>query len=149
MIKPMEHIKYMKLALKEAQKANDIDEVPIGAVIVRDGKVIAKAHNLRERSQSATAHAEVLAITSACNYLGAKYLNEATVYVTVEPCLMCCGALYWSKVGKIVYGAGDIKNGYQHITKNNWPFHQKAILVKGVLEKESAQLMIDFFKAKR
>ncbi len=140
---------FMQQALLQARLAFEADEVPVGAIVVIKNKIIAKAYNQVELLNDPTAHAEVLAITSACNYLGAKYLNEASVYVTVEPCLMCCGALYWSKVGKIVYGAGDIKNGYQHITKNNWPFHQKAILVKGVLEKESAQLMIDFFKAKR
>ena len=88
-------------------------------------------------------------MTAAYNYLGAKYLPEAALYVTVEPCLMCCGALYWGKLGKIVYGASDEKNGYKHITRDNWPFHPKAVLVHGILEKECAQLMKDFFKSKR
>ncbi len=146
---PLNDEYFMQQALLQAKLAFEADEVPVGAIVVINNKIIARAYNQVELLKDPTAHAEVLAITSACNYLGAKYLNEATLYVTVEPCLMCCGALYWSKVGKIVFGAADIKNGYQHITKDNWPFHQKAELVKGVLASECAQLMIDFFKAKR
>ena len=123
--------------------------MPVGAIVVINNKIIARAYNQVELLNDPTAHAEVLAITSACNYLGAKYLTDAALYVTVEPCLMCCGALYWSKIAKIVYGAGDVKNGYQHITQDNWPFHPKTELVKGVLENECSQLMKDFFKAKR
>ena len=142
-------IYFMQQALKEAQLAYDADEVPVGAVVVIDNKIIARGHNQVELLTDATAHAEILALTSAFNYLGAKYLPVATLYVTVEPCLMCCGALFWSKIGKIVYGASDEKNGYQHITKENWPFHPKTELVKGVLQDECAFLMRSFFKSKR
>lgn len=140
---------FMRHALREAQEAFDSDEVPIGAVVVMQNKIVARAHNQVELLNDPTAHAEVLAITAACNYLGAKYLQNATLYVTIEPCLMCCGAMYWSKLGRIVYGANDEKNGYQHITQTNWPFHPKTELVKGVLEFECAALMKTFFQSKR
>ena len=140
---------FMQYALKEAQLAYDADEVPVGAVITMQNKIIARGHNQVERLNDATAHAEMIAITSAFNYLGSKYLPGATLYVTVEPCLMCCGALYWSKLARIVYGASDEKNGFKHITGNNWPFHPKTELVKGVLEHECTQLMKNFFRAKR
>lgn len=139
----------MQQALTEAKYAFEKDEVPVGAVVVINNKIIARGHNQVELLNDATAHAEILAITSACGYLGAKYLTEASLYVTVEPCLMCCGAMYWSKIGRIVFGASDIKNGYRHITQENWPFHPKTELVSGILEEECAQLMKDFFKAKR
>jgi tRNA(adenine34) deaminase len=144
-----DHEHYMRLALQEAQSAYDADEVPVGAIIVIDQKIIARGHNQVELLNDATAHAEILALTSAFNYLGSKYLPEATLYVTVEPCLMCCGALYWSKIGRIVYGADDEKNGFRHITKENWPFHPKTELVKGVLQNVCAELMRSFFRAKR
>jgi tRNA(adenine34) deaminase len=102
-----------------------------------------------ELLNDSTAHAEMLALTAAFNALGSKYLPEATLYVTVEPCLMCCGAMYWSKLGRIVYGASDVKNGYHKTTGENWPFHPKAELVHGVLADECAQLMKDFFLARR
>lgn len=140
---------FMRQALKEAQKAFDKDEVPIGAVIVVNNKIIARGYNQVELLNDPTAHAEILAITSACNYLGAKYLTTASLYVTIEPCLMCCGAMYWSKLARIVYGASDEKNGYCRITKDAFPFHPKTELVQGVLEFECAQLMKDFFRAKR
>lgn len=140
---------FMQQALKEAQLAYDSDEVPVGAVVVINNKIIARGHNQVELLTDATAHAEILALTSAFNYLGSKYLPEATLYVTIEPCLMCCGALYWSKIGRIVYGASDGKNGYRHITKENWPFHPKTELVKGILQDECAFLMRSFFKSKR
>jgi tRNA(adenine34) deaminase len=140
---------FMQQALKEAQIAYDTDEVPVGAVVVIKSKIIARGHNQVELLNDATAHAEILALTSAFNYLGAKYLPDATLYVTVEPCLMCCGAMYWGKIGRIVYGASDDKNGYKHITKENWPFHPKTELVKGILADECALLMRSFFKAKR
>lgn len=140
---------FMQQALKEAMLAYEADEVPVGAVVVINDKIIARGHNQVELLTDATAHAEILAITSAFNFLGTKYLPEATLYVTIEPCLMCCGALYWSKIGRIVYGASDEKNGYKHITKDNWPFHPKTELVKGILEDECAQLMKSFFKSKR
>jgi tRNA(adenine34) deaminase len=142
-------IYFMQQALKEAVMAYEADEVPIGAVVVINNKIIARGHNQVELLNDATAHAEILALTSAFNYLGSKYLPEATLYVTVEPCLMCCGAMYWGKIGRIVYGASDEKNGYKHITKENWPFHPKTELTNGVLQDECAQLMRSFFKAKR
>jgi tRNA(adenine34) deaminase len=142
-------IYFMQQALKEAVLAYEADEVPIGAVVVINNKIIARGHNQVELLNDATAHAEILALTSAFSSLGSKYLPDATLYVTVEPCLMCCGAMYWGKIGRIVYGASDEKNGYKHITKENWPFHPKTELVNGVLQDECAQLMRSFFKAKR
>ncbi len=140
---------YMQQALREAQKAFDKDEVPVGAIIVLNEQVIAKAYNQVELLNDSTAHAEILALTSAYNFLGSKYLPDATLYVTVEPCLMCCGALYWSKIGRIVYGAHDEKNGYRKTTGANNPFHPKTIITGGVMENECAKLMKDFFKNKR
>ena len=140
---------YMKQALKEATKAYDEGEVPIGAIIVMNEKIIARGYNQVEKLTDSTAHAEIIALTTAFNYLGSKYVPEATLYVTIEPCLMCCGALYWSKIAKIVYGADDEKNGYKKNTSNNNPFHPKTEIVNGILKEECAQLMKDFFKAKR
>ncbi len=140
---------YMMQALKEARIAFEEDEIPIGAVVVIKDKIIARGHNMTERLNDPTAHAEMIALTSAFNALGSKYLPEAILYVTVEPCLMCAGAIYWSKVGRIVYGADDEKNGHKKITGTNWPFHPRAEVIKGVLQKECAQLMKDFFKTKR
>jgi tRNA(adenine34) deaminase len=140
---------FMQQALKEAQAAYDKDEVPVGAVVVMGNSIISRGHNQVELLNDATAHAEIIALTSAFNYLGAKYLPEASLYVTVEPCLMCCGAMYWGKIGRIVYGAADEKNGYRHITRDNWPFHPKTQLVTGVLQEECAFLMKSFFRSKR
>ena len=140
---------FMQHALREAQYAFEEDEVPVGAVVVMNNKIIARGHNQVEKLNDPTAHAEILAITSACNSLGAKYLTGASLYVTIEPCLMCCGALYWSKLARIVYGADDQKNGYRHITKDIWPFHPKTELITGVLENECAALIKEFFKSKR
>lgn len=140
---------YMQLALKEAQRAFDIGEVPVGAIIVMNEQLIARSHNQVELLNDSTAHAEILAITTAFNFLSSKYLPDATLYVTLEPCLMCCGALYWSKIGKIVYGADDVKNGYRKCCGNKNPFHPKTELVSGVLKEECAGLMKDFFKARR
>lgn len=139
----------MQQALNEAQKAFDADEVPVGAVVVMNNKIISRAHNQVELLNDATAHAEILALTAAFNYLGAKYLPDASLYVTVEPCLMCAGALYWSKIGRIVYGASDPKNGYRHHTKTAGPFHPKTELVSGVLEADCAFMMQSFFRNKR
>jgi tRNA(adenine34) deaminase len=139
---------YMKMALQEAHKAFAKDEVPVGAVIVLQGQVIAKGYNQVEMLNDVTAHAEIIALTAAFQHLGGKYLPEATLYVTLEPCLMCAGALYWSKISKIVYGASDEKNGY-HRCCHQSPFHPKTVLEKGILQEECAQLMKDFFKAKR
>lgn len=140
---------YMRQALREAVLASDADEVPVGAVVVWNGKIIGRGHNEVERLNDCTAHAEMIALTAAFNGIGAKYLPEATLYVTVEPCLMCAGALYWSKIGRIVYGTADAKNGYKKTTGEQWPFHPKTELAKGVLAAECAQMMKDFFARKR
>lgn len=139
--------RFMRLALAQAQEAFDRDEVPIGAVIVCQGKVIARGHNLTETLTDVTAHAEMQAITSAASFLGGKYLTQCTLYVTVEPCLMCAGALGWSQISRVVYGASDDKRGYH--TYCNSPFHKKTEVVGGVLAEECAKLMTDFFKKKR
>ncbi len=138
---------FMKEALKEAKKAFDADEVPVGAIIVCNEKIIARAHNLSERLNDATAHAEMQAFTSATNYLGAKFLEECTLYVTIEPCVMCAGASYWSRIGKIVYGANDEKKGYTKIRGKL--LHPKTKVIAGVLEKECGELMKEYFKLKR
>jgi tRNA(adenine34) deaminase len=144
---------YMNQALKEARLAYEEDEIPIGAVIVLNDRIIARGHNQTERLTDCTAHAEIIALTSAFNFLGSKYLPEASIYVTVEPCLMCAGALYWSKIAKVVCGAEDDKNGYRRGTPvtllAGWPFHPKTTLVKGVLADQCAGLMRDFFRARR
>ena len=140
---------YMKLAIAEAQKAFDKDEVPIGAVVVLQDKIIARAYNQVELLNDSTAHAEILALTTAYQFLGSKYLPEATLYVTVEPCLMCSGALYWSKIGRIVFGAYDEKNSYRRSTGTNNPFHPKTEIIGGVMEVECGGLMKEFFKKLR
>ena len=141
---------YMQQALKEARKAYEADEVPIGAVVVMNDKIIARGHNQTERLTDPTAHAEIIALTSAFNHLGSKYLPEASIYITVEPCLMCAGALYWSKIGRVVYGTADEKNGYRRlIPAAPSPFHPKTILVAGILKEECAGLMKEFFQSKR
>jgi tRNA(adenine34) deaminase len=146
---------YIKAALKEAQKAFDAGEVPVGAVIVQNDRIIARGHNQVEQLNDPTAHAEVIALTSAFNFLGSKYLPEATIYITVEPCLMCAGALYWSKIARVVYAADDEKNGYRRFCSTHngagepWPFHPKTTLTKGILKDECALLMKAFFKARR
>ena len=140
---------YMQLAINEAKKAFDIEEVPVGAIVVMNTSIIAKAHNQVELLNDSTAHAEILALTTAYNSLGSKYLPDATLYVTVEPCLMCSGALYWSKIGRIVFGAYDDKNGYRRTTGSNNPFHPKTVITGGIMEEDCSRLMKDFFKAKR
>jgi tRNA(adenine34) deaminase len=140
---------YMKQALAQAQNAFDEDEVPVGAVIVLNEKIIARGYNQVEKLNDPTAHAEIIALTSAFNYLGSKYLPEATIYVTVEPCVMCAGALYWSKIGRIVYGAADEKNGYKRVAGEVSPFHPKTLLKTGVLKNECAELMKEFFRQRR
>jgi tRNA(adenine34) deaminase len=138
---------YMREALKEAGKAFDLDEVPVGAVIVCQDRIIGRGHNLTERLVDVTAHAEMQAFTAASNYLGAKYLEECTLYVTLEPCVMCAGAAFWTQIGKVVYGASDEKRGY---TKTNVPLlHPRTVVVPGILERECAELLTDFFKSKR
>lgn len=138
---------FMKEALKEAQKAFDADEVPVGAVIVCNNQIIARAHNLTEMLVDVTAHAEMQAFTSAANYLGAKFLEECTLYVTIEPCVMCGGASYWSRIAKIVYGAKDDKKGYSKLAENI--LHPKTEVVSGILEEECGELMTKYFKQKR
>lgn len=140
-------IRYMRMALLEAQAAAAADEVPIGAVITCRGRIIARAHNLTETLTDVTAHAEMQALTAAAATLGGKYLTDCTLYVTVEPCLMCAGALGWSQISRIVYGATDDKRGY-HIYCAN-PFHRKTQVTSGVLTEECAALITDFFRRKR
>ena len=140
---------FMMMALREAETAFGEEEVPIGAVVVVQNKIIARGRNMTERLQDPTAHAEMIALTSAFNHLGSKYLPEAILYVTVEPCLMCAGALFWSKLGKVVYGAEDVKNGYRKTTADRWPFHPKTALVPGVLQDDCARLMTAFFRSRR
>lgn len=138
---------YMKQALAEAQKAFDKDEVPIGAVIVCKGRIIARAHNLTETLNDVTAHAEMQAITAAANYIGGKYLNDCTLYVTVEPCPMCAGAIAWAQMGKVVYGATDEKRGYKRLAPN--VMHPKTEVTEGICAEECAALMKRFFSGKR
>lgn len=152
---------FMKEALKEAQKAFEADEVPVGAIVVCANKIIARSHNLTERLTDVTAHAEMQAITSAANYLNGKYLNECTLYVTLEPCLMCSGAIAWAQLGKLVYGASDTKRGFgvlasllkeqsvQNQDIKTKIFHPKTQITGGLLEKECAELMKSFFQKKR
>ena len=137
---------YMKLALQEAQIALEKDEVPIGCIIVSNNRVIAKAHNLTEALNDVTAHAEMQAITSAANYLGGKYLQNCTLYVTLEPCVMCCGALNWSQISKVVIGARDEQRGF---INKNLSLHPKTELVVGVMENEGSDFVKNFFKSKR
>jgi tRNA(adenine34) deaminase len=140
------HEYFMKQAFTEAQKAFDQGEIPIGALVVSNNTVIGKGHNLTEKLNDVTAHAEMQAITAAANYLGAKYLVDCTLYVTLEPCVMCAGALYWSQVSKIVFGATDEKRGY---TKTGNLLHPKTEVIRGVLGEECSQLVKDFFKKLR
>ncbi|RLD37355.1 MAG: nucleoside deaminase [Bacteroidetes bacterium] len=138
---------FMREALKEAQKAFDRDEVPVGAVIVSNKTVIARAHNLTETLNDVTAHAEMQAFTSAANLLGGKYLKGCTLYVTLEPCLMCAGAAAWTQISHIVYGASDPKKGFS--TLSEAVLHPKTTVKKGILEKECSNLLILFFEKKR
>ncbi len=139
----------MKQALQLAIKAAAEDEVPVGAVIVLNNQIIARGYNQVEKLADPTAHAEIIALTSAFHFLGSKYLPEASIYITVEPCVMCAGALYWSKIGRVVYGAPDVKNGYLKTTGDNFPFHPKTEVVPYFMQEECAQLMKDFFAQKR
>lgn len=137
----------MKEALKEAHKALERDEVPVGAVIVCKNQVIARSHNLTETLHDVTAHAEMQAITSAANNLGGKYLNDCTLFVTLEPCVMCAGAAGWAQMGRIVFGAYDEKRGYSGIAKK--ALHPKTVITGGILQNESAELLKLFFQKKR
>jgi tRNA(adenine34) deaminase len=138
---------FMAKALDEARKAFDLDEVPVGCVIVCKNRIIARSHNLTERLNDVTAHAEMQAITAAANLLGGKYLPECTLFVTVEPCVMCAGALNWAQIGTLVWGTRDEKRGYTNIKDNL--LHPKTIVKRGVLENESAELMKQFFAKRR
>jgi tRNA(adenine34) deaminase len=138
---------FMREALKEAQKAFDLDEVPVGVVIVANNKIIGRAHNLTEQLNDVTAHAEMQAITSAANFLGGKYLTDCSIYVTLEPCVMCAGALGWSQVSKLVTGAPDTKKGFGLLDQN--VLHPKTEVVKGILEQECSELLKEFFRKKR
>ena len=150
---------FMLQALKEAKKAYDEGEVPVGAVITVKDKIIARGHNQVERLKDPTAHAEIIALTSAFNFTGSKYLTDAAIYISIEPCLMCAGALYWSKIQKVVYGASDEKNGYrkyitpcvsiEELVIAPRPFHPKTIVITGLLQEECAMLMKEFFKERR
>lgn len=137
---------FMRIAFNEAITAFERDEIPVGAVIVCNNKIIAKAHNLTETLTDVTAHAEMQAITSAANYLGGKYLQDCTLYVTLEPCVMCGGALYWSQISKVVYGASDEKRGFK---AKIGELHPKTEIVSGIMEDECGQLMKEFFQRKR
>lgn len=137
---------FMQLALKEAQKAYDLGEVPVGAIVVSNNKIIGKGHNLTEQLNDVTAHAEMQAITAAANYLGAKYLVDCILYVTLEPCVMCGGALYWSQISKVVFGAADDKRGSSKLGNI---YHPKTEVFSGVLQAECSALMTTFFKSKR
>ncbi len=138
---------YMQQALQEARKAADAGEVPVGVVVVCRDRIIARAHNLTETLNDVTAHAEMQAITAAANALGGKYLTDCTLYVTVEPCVMCAGAIAWAQMGKLVFGAGDEKRGYRRYAPQ--ALHPKTEVVTGVKGEECAQLMKDFFRKKR
>ena len=138
---------YMKQALSEARKAFDRGEVPVGAVVVCQNRIIARSHNLTEALNDVTAHAEMQAITAASDYLGAKYLTDCTLYVTVEPCVMCAGAIAWAQMGKLVFGTGDDKKGYSRLAPA--ALHPKTVVERGLMEEECASIMKEFFKKRR
>lgn len=143
---PFDDTYFMKRAIQEAEIAFENGEVPVGAVVVIENRIIGRAHNLTERLKDVTAHAEMQAITAASNFLGGKYLHGCTLYVTLEPCHMCAGALYWSQISKVVYGAPDLERGYSVMGGN---LHPKTAVSGGVLEKESAELLKRFFIQRR
>ncbi len=138
---------FMKAALKEAEKAYEADEVPVGAVIVANERIIARAHNLTERLNDATAHAEMQAFTAASEYLGGKFLDACTLYVTLEPCVMCAGAAYWTRIGRLVFGATDEKAGYRGVGENL--LHPRTVLRVGLLRESCGELLTDYFRKKR
>jgi tRNA(adenine34) deaminase len=140
---------YMNMALQQAMIADDEKEIPVGAVVVCNEKIVAKAYNQTEKLNDVTAHAEILALTSAFNYFGAKYLPDCTLYVTLEPCTMCAGALYWSQVGRVVFGASDNKRGYHLVDDGNKILHPKTKLTTGVLADQCGELVTAFFKKLR
>jgi tRNA(adenine34) deaminase len=146
MIIPLDDTYFMKKALQEAEAAYDKGEIPIGAVVVINDRIIARAHNLTETLNDVTAHAEMQAITAAANYLGGKYLKDCTLYVTIEPCQMCAGALYWSQISKIIYGARDEQRG---CIKMKTKLHPKTVMKGGILKEESSEILKRFFIEKR
>jgi len=146
-INPFDDTYFMKEALKEAQKAFVKDEVPVGAVIVCENQIIARTHNYTETLNDVTAHAEMQAFTAAADYLGGKYLNECTLYVTLEPCVMCGGASYWTQLKKIVFGAADEKRGFSILSENI--LHPKTEVKSGLMKEECSKLLTDFFQSKR
>ena len=146
-INPFDDTYFMNEAFKEAEKALEKDEVPVGAVIVCDNQIIARAHNYTETLNDVTAHAEMQAFTSASDFLGGKYLNECTLYVTLEPCIMCGGASYWAQIKKIVFGAADEKRGFSMLSENI--LHPKTAVESGLMKEECSKLLTDFFKSKR
>ena len=146
-VSPTDDIRYMKMALDEAARAYDNEEVPVGAIVVCKGRVIARAHNLTETLTDVTAHAEMQAVTAAANHLGGKYLADCTLYVTVEPCIMCAGALGWAQLGRLVYGAPDDKRGYRRFAPQ--ALHPKTEVLSGVMESECGDLMKRFFTERR
>ena len=139
---------FMRLALEEAQLAYDKDEVPVGAVLVANQQIIARAHNLTELLNAVTAHAEMQIITMGANYLGGKFLDDCQLYVTLEPCPMCAGALFWSRIGKLIYGASDVKRGYTSVSESSF-LHPKTKVSSGVLKDECSALLSSYFKNKR
>ncbi len=147
MITPYNDEYFMKQAYLEALKSQELGEIPVGAVVVVNQQIIARAHNLTERLTDVTAHAEMQAITAAAEYLGGKYLKGCTLYVTLEPCVMCAGALYWSQIEKVVYAARDEKRGAGRFEQEL--YHPKTLVSKGPMEKECAELMVEFFRSKR
>jgi tRNA(adenine34) deaminase len=147
MLSPYNDTYFMKQAFLEAQKAMELDEVPVGAVVVANNQIIARAHNFTEHLHDVTAHAEIQAITAASEFLGAKYLVGCTLYVTIEPCVMCAGALYWSQIDKIVFGARDEKRGAGRF--QNQLYHPKTLVLNGVMEHECSEIMLQFFQSKR
>ena len=146
MIEPFDDSYFMKKAMQEAEAAFDSGEIPVGAVVVVDNRIIARAHNLTETLNDVTAHAEMQAITAAANFLGGKYLKKCTMYITLEPCQMCAGALYWSQISKIVFAAEDSTRGYR---KNGVQLHPKTKVTSGILEEEASTLLKRFFIEKR
>ena len=138
---------FMRKALQQAEQAFELGEIPVGAIVVCEQQIIARGHNSSEQLKDVTAHAEVIAITAAANFLDSKYLNDCTLYVTLEPCVMCAGALFWSQIGKVVFGASDTKRGFMRYGKEI--LHPKTKLAQGVLELECSALLQNFFKARR
>lgn len=146
MLKPKDDLYYMQLALNEAETAFENDEIPVGAVVVLNDRIIAKGHNLTQTLNDVTAHAEMQAITAAANFLGGKFLKGATMYITLEPCVMCAGALFWSQISRVVIGAEDKKRGYKNY---GLELHPKTEVTVGVLAKEAETLLLRFFNSKR